>query len=59
TLPTVGSREEAHELVATQDTNPDLDVEEIFALAEMDSAASPASPTDRVVADQTEPVGSL
>jgi len=59
TLPTVGSREEAHELVATQDTNPDLDVEEIFALAEMDSAAGPASPTDRVVADQTEPVGSL
>lgn len=52
TLPTVGSHEEAHDLVATQDTNPDLDLHEIFTLAEMDGALDTEVPT----AARREPV---
>lgn len=43
-MPTVFSAEEAEHLVATQDENPDLDVEATFAAAEADSPGSTKRP---------------
>jgi MHS family proline/betaine transporter-like MFS transporter len=37
-MPTVATRKEAHELVATQDENPDLDVPRIMAQAAREGA---------------------